>query len=64
MNGGTLFYVSTTTAVLIMKFSACQSENDYILAPGIQLKVMKVVKMNEGLSNIFLKEMKTAELIT
>lgn len=47
-----------------MKFSACQSENDYILAPGIQLKVMKVVKMNEGLSNIFLKEMKTAELIT
>lgn len=49
-----------------MKFSACQSENEYILAPGpgIQLKVMKVVKMNEGLSNIFLKEMKTAELIT
>lgn len=62
-NDGTLFHVSTTTAVPIMKFSACQSENEYILAPDTQLKVTKVVKMNKGLSDIFLEEMKATGLV-
>lgn len=63
-NCGTLFHVRTTTAVPIMDYSACGDEDEYILAPGTQLKVMKVVRRGKGLSEIFLEEMKASELVT
>lgn len=54
---GTLFHVKSTTAVPIMHLSMYKGEDEYVLAPGTQIKVVKVLKGGgKAPSQIFLEE--------
>lgn len=55
--GGTLFRVQAESAVPIMSLSAYVGEEEYVLAPGTQLKVVKVEKPPGGAVEITLKEL-------
>lgn len=62
--GGTLFHVKAQTAVPIMKLSAFKSEEEYVLAPGTQLKVLNVIPSSNSLTEIFLEELKGERLVS
>ena len=53
---GTLFVVEAKTAVPIMDLSAFKSEEEYVLAPGTQLRVVSVTKKPGQAAVITLRE--------
>jgi hypothetical protein len=53
----TLFHVKADTAVGIQHLSAYKHEQEFLLAPGSQFKVSKVVKNAKGQSEIHLEEL-------
>lgn len=55
--GGTLFKIKPRTSVPIKMFSAYKNEEELVLAPGIQLKVLKVSKIGKGKTEIHLEEL-------
>ncbi|MFG2332674.1 ADP-ribosyltransferase domain-containing protein [Streptomyces sp. NPDC048604] len=57
----TLFEVTPARAVGIRSFSAFTGEEEYILAPGTQLKVTDVTTERGGLCTVKLSEVETAE---
>ena len=60
----TLFEVTPARAVGIRKFSAFTGEEEYILAPGTQLKVTDVVTEHGGLCTVKLTEEDAAPLVS
>lgn len=62
-SGGTLFHVKAKNAVPIMKLSAYKSEEEYVLAPGTQLEVLKVEMQSKSLIEIFLEEKESDRLV-
>ncbi|MET9800124.1 ADP-ribosyltransferase domain-containing protein [Streptomyces sp. NPDC006368] len=60
----TLFEVHPARAVGIRSFSAFTGEEEYILAPGTQLKVTDVKTERGGLCTVKLTEMDTAPLVS
>lgn len=60
----TLFEVTPARAVGIRKFSAFTGEEEYILAPGTQLKVTDVVTERGGLCTVKLTEEDAAPLVS
>jgi len=62
--GGTLFKVSAETAVPIMELSAYAGEEEYVLAPGTRLQVVKVQTPPGGAVEITLKELPGQALVS
>jgi uracil DNA glycosylase len=60
----TLFEVTPIQAVSIRSFSAFTGEEEYILAPGAQLKVTDVKSDRNGLCTILLEELPGTRLIS
>ncbi|MGW3658776.1 ADP-ribosyltransferase domain-containing protein [Streptomyces sp. NPDC005151] len=60
----TLFEVTPARAVGIRRFSAFTGEEEYILAPGTQLKVTEVKAERGGLCTVRLTELKGAGLVS
>ncbi|MGJ3562010.1 ADP-ribosyltransferase domain-containing protein [Streptomyces sp. INA 01156] len=60
----TLFEVTSARAVGIRSFSAFTGEEEYILAPGTQLKVTDVKTERGGLCTVKLTEVDAAPLVS
>jgi uracil DNA glycosylase len=60
----TLFEVRPLLAVSIRRFSAFTGEEEYVLAPGTQLKVLDVKADRSGLCKIKLKELAEQRLVS
>ena len=60
----TLFEVSTSTAVSIKQFSAFTGEDEYILAPGTQLRVDRVKSDESGMTTVGLTELDVPPLVS
>ncbi|KAI0561469.1 uracil-DNA glycosylase [Gracilaria domingensis] len=60
--GGTFFIIKSKTAVPIMDLSAHKSEEEYILAPGTQLEVTRVLKTDD-LSQVYMTEVDDERLV-
>lgn len=59
---GTLFHVKAKRATNIAGLSAFQEEDEFVLAPGTQLKVLRCEKRN-GLNEVHLEEVITERLV-
>ncbi|CAB9517985.1 Uracil-DNA glycosylase [Seminavis robusta] len=55
--GGTLFHVKAVSAVPIQHMSAYPNEEEYVLAPGTVLKVVKIEKKPGQAAQIYLEEL-------
>ena len=58
-----LFEISAKRGGGIKAFSAFQGEEEYLLAPGTQLKVRKVVNETGGLVRVLLDEVQGDRLV-
>lgn len=60
----TLFEVMVHRAVSIRKYSAFHGEDEYVLAPGTQLRVADVLKEGGGLTRVRLEELPGARRVS
>jgi hypothetical protein len=58
-----LFEVIAKHAVSIKTFSAFKGEEEYVLAPGTQLKVVDVKSTGKGLTTVKLEELHDGRMV-